>query len=84
MSADQTPASESLTSKIDSAVAEWAQQRGCMVTAYAGLFQYMQPDGTRAWARVSADEQTHTTTLGILRFHTLTIEHEVHEYLDIP
>lgn len=74
---------DNLADVIREATDNWlAANGGGMVTAYAMALNYYDAEGEPSWATAHADRQTPAHTLGLLRWHTLAIEHDVIEYFD--
>jgi hypothetical protein len=74
---------DALADTIREAVEQWlARNGGGMVTAYAMAVNYYDADGEQCWATAHAEQQTPAHTLGLLRWHTMSVEHEVQGYFD--
>lgn len=74
---------DDLAAKVTDAINEWlAETGGGMATAYALAVNYYDNEGEPCWSTASADEQTPAHTLGLLRWHTLHVEHDVASYFD--
>lgn len=68
---------------ITKAIADWlASDGGGFVTAFACSIEYLDADGDRCWATVTADNQSPSQTLGLLRWHTLDVEQQCLGFLD--
>lgn len=61
-----------------------AAHGGGMVRAYALALDYFDDEGEPAWATAHAERQGAITTLGLLRFHTMSIEGELGDYFRRP
>lgn len=76
-------AADALADVIREAVDQWlASQGGGMVTAYEVAVNYYDAEGEHCWATAHADRQTPAHTLGLLRWHTLSVENDVKGYFD--
>lgn len=74
---------DTLAEAISHAVDTWlAEQGGGMATAYAMAINYYDAEGEQCWATAHADRQTPAHTLGLLRWHTIAIEHDVTAYFE--
>lgn len=72
---------DNLQEHLGKAIDEWmATNGGGMVTAYAAAVTYYDSEGDTCWATAFADGQTPSQTLGLLRWHTLSVEHDVMSY----
>lgn len=72
---------DDLRDRIETTIGEWlATHGGGMVTGFAAVINYFDADGDSSWATAHSDEQSPTHTLGLLRWHTMAVEHEVSAY----
>ena len=58
-----------------------AEAGGGFVTGFCLVAEVIDGDGDRGWVTAHADGQSPSATLGMLRWHTLTAEHDVALYL---
>lgn len=76
-------AADNLREAIETAINEWISTNGGgMLTGFATVVNYFDSDGDQSWATAHSDNQTPGHTLGLLRWHTLAVEHDVMGYFD--
>lgn len=76
-------AADALRDTVEAAIGTWiAENGGGMVTGFAAVVNYYDSDGDQSWATAHYDGQTPAHTLGLLRWHTMAVEHDVIDYFD--
>lgn len=66
-----------ISTLVHEAIETWLSDNGGgLVTAFALSAEYIDSDGDRCWALVTADGQSASQTLGLLRWHTMDVERQ--------
>lgn len=74
--------SDTIDHAVGTALADWLSQHGGgFVTGWALAVEFVDNDGDRGWVVAQDEAQTPAHTLGLLRFHTLSVEGDVADYL---
>lgn len=74
---------DELRDTVETAISDWlAKNGGGMVTGFAAVVNYCDGDGDASWATAHSPDQTPAHTLGLLRWHTMAVEHDVIAYFD--
>ena len=73
---------EGLRDTVTRAIDEWlASNGGGMAAGFVLALNYYDADGDQCWAVAHPEQQTPAHTLGLLRWHTLSAEHDINAYL---
>lgn len=55
---------------------------GGMITGFAAIIEYFDGEGNKGWLAAHADGQSTPTTMGMLQFHQMLVERDLHSLLD--
>lgn len=67
---------------LSKSLSEWlASHGGGFVTGFTCHVTFVDEDGDRGWATAHASGQSPEVTLGLLRFHTISVEQDIRSYL---
>lgn len=73
---------DALSRILEEGVNAWLQELGGgFATAFTAHVEYVNPAGQHCWAIGEAPRQTPSQTLGLLRWHQITVESKFKQYL---
>lgn len=63
-----------LAQRVQDAISDVLAQEGGMLTGFVLSVDYLDADGEQGWQYAQAEDQSATSTLGMLRWYTLHVE----------
>ncbi|HET7327860.1 MAG TPA: hypothetical protein VFJ14_11320 [Nocardioidaceae bacterium] len=75
--------SDDLQARVQSAIEEYlAENGGGFVTSWHFIADFIDSDGEQSWLHHTAEDQTMSTTMGLIRWAQGVADYEQQRYLD--